>query len=70
MTWRSKWNAAPRYRDLLENLVFELIDELVQVGSAAAVAANDGSEAIDIFLPSYELNEVHALRLDRSKEIT
>ena len=46
----------------LYDLTFE-VECGATVGSAATSPASDGSDAVDIFLPSYELNQVHALRL-------
>ena len=36
------------------------------VGSAAVAASLDGSGAVDIFIPSYELNKIHKFRLSHS----
>ena len=37
------------------------------MGSAAACRAVDGSRAVDLFIPSYELNKLHAFRLTRDE---
>lgn len=54
-------------KEPLYDLTFE-VECGATVGSAATSPASDGSDAVDIFLPSYELNQVHALRLSAKAE--
>jgi len=60
--WSSPDTQRPVTKAPLYDLTFE-VECGATVGSAATSPASDGSDAVDIFLPSYELNQVHALRL-------
>jgi hypothetical protein len=52
----------------LYELAFE-IECGATVGSAAAAAVADSSGDVDIFVPSYELNQVHVLRLSERRDV-